>query len=65
MTKSKQGTFKTELLSVMSGIKNNPNNFPIIDKYNYKIFQKNKFQVFEIIERAVEQEFKDNNMEGE
>jgi hypothetical protein len=35
--------------------KPNPNKFPIIDKYNYKIFQKNKFDIFDLLEKALEE----------
>lgn len=37
-------------------IKKNPNNWIIIKKYNNRIFQKNKFKMFNLIETIIESE---------
>ena len=38
---------------LLKKIKKNPNHYPIIDKYNYKIFQSTKFDIFTIIEKEI------------
>ena len=40
--------------------KQNPQKFPIIDKYNYRIYQKNKFDIFNLLEKAVEEYITEN-----
>lgn len=56
MTDERKEQFKSELLAAMPGIKKNPNNYPIVDKWNNRIFRKNKFAAFHIIEQAVEEQ---------
>ena len=56
MTNERKEQFQRDLLATMPGIKKNPNHYPIIDKYNNRIFRRNKFAAFNIIEQAVEEE---------
>lgn len=51
------------LEKVKSELKENPNNFIIIKKWNRKIFQKYKFDIFNYIENTIEKKFKDKNIE--
>lgn len=56
MTKTEEKSLKETFAKLLLGIKNNPNHYPIIDKYNNRILQKNKFQIYAIIEDAVNKE---------
>jgi len=51
------------LEKVKSELKENPNNFIIIKKWNRKIFQKYKFDIFNYIENTIEKRFKDKKAE--
>ena len=46
-----------------SELKENPNNFIIIKKWNRKIFQKYQFDIFNYIENIIEKKFKDKSIE--
>ena len=39
----------------LTKIKDNPNNYPIINKWNYRLLQKEKFNLFNIIENKIEE----------
>ena len=56
MTSDRKKQLLQNLSDTMTGIKKNPNHYPIIDKWNNRIFQKNKFAAFNIIEQAIEKE---------
>jgi transposase len=51
------------LEKVKSELKENPNNFIIIKKWNKRIFQKYKFDIFNYIENTIEKRFKDKKAE--
>ncbi len=51
------------LEKVKSELKENPNNFIIIKKWNKRIFQKYKFDIFNYIENTIEKRFKDRKAE--
>lgn len=51
------------LEKVKSELKENPNNFIIIKKWNKRIFQKYKFDIFNYIENTIEKRFKDKKTE--
>jgi len=51
------------LEKVKSELKENPNNFIIIKKWNRRIFQKYKFDIFNYIENTIEKRFKDKKAE--
>ena len=43
----------------MTGIKKNPNHFPIIDKWNRRIYERNKFAIFDIVSDVLEGAYKE------
>lgn len=49
-----------DILSIVPNIKKNPNNFPIINKWNYKQYQKNKFELFHYIEKTINESMEEN-----
>ena len=48
-----------------AGIKPNPHNYPIVDKWNRRVFNKNKYayfnEVYPIIEKAIEDEIREQH----
>lgn len=49
------------LEKVKSELKENPNNFIIIEKWNRKVFQKYKFDIFNYVESTIEKNFEGIN----
>ena len=40
----------------LNGIKPNPHHYPIIDKWNWRIYKKHQFEIFEYINGLIEKE---------
>lgn len=59
-----QEEIRQDINKIMPGIRSNPNKYPIINKWNNKIFQKCKFSLFNYIEETIEQEMKSNGLVG-
>lgn len=56
MTAEEKIQFENKIRATMPRLKKNPYNYPIINKWNNRIWQKNKFAAFNIIEQAVTKE---------
>ena len=46
---------KEKIFNLLPGIKPNLHNYPIINKWNWRIYQKHKFEVFSAIEDEIEE----------
>lgn len=52
---------RDKLKSLMVGMKPNPNHYPIIDKWNRRIYNRHKFEVFDFIESLIDERIKEND----
>ncbi len=64
MTQERIEEYQKELKKAMPGIKDNPHNYPIIKKWNNKIFRKNSRKAFAVIEKVFKEEL-DNVLDRE
>ena len=51
---------KDKIRHMMSGCKPNPNHWPIIDKWNNRIYQKHKFEVFAFIDDYIDEKIQEH-----
>ena len=50
---------ETFIIEIKSKIKSNPNHYPIIDKWNHKIWKQYEFKLFQILCKEIEERQKE------